>query len=96
MEKDLFEKKLQSFKEWWLRIKGSEPSEKVQWYFKKGMEKQIEMTKREENTICGERHFDDDDVLLLDDEHYPTPTEYKDCKRAFRLGIVTNMSVPYV
>lgn len=96
MEKDLFEKKLQSFKEWWLRIVGTDPSEKVMWYFKRGMDTQIEAAKRGEPIIAGERYFDSDDVLLFDDEHYPSRIEYSFCKRAFCLGFATNMSVSYV
>ncbi len=93
---DLFKKKIQSFKEWWIKIENQEPSEKVQWYFKKGMEKQLEVREKAGFLIPSEHLFDDDDVLLLDDEHYPSRAEYKDCKRAFSCGFCTDMRVSYV
>ena len=89
MEKEFREKKLQSFKEWWLKIVGVEPSEKLVWYFEKGIEKQLEIAKRGEPNIVGERYFNT--ALLIDDEHYPDRTEYEDCQRAFCQGFYTDM-----
>ena len=91
---ELFKKKLQSFKEWWNESMGVEPSEKLVWYFEKGMETHVEMVKKGELNIAGDMYFRK--VILLDDEHYPDRTEYEDCQRAFRLGIYTDMSTTNV
>ena len=92
-KKELFEKKIQSFEEWWIRIMGHEPKEKLMWFFKKGMEKQIEVRENGEPPMAGERYFID--AALLDDEHYPTREEFKDCQRAFCQGFYTDMRVYY-
>ena len=92
MEK-LIQKEIGSLKESWIRITGQEPSEKIIWYFRRGLEKHIELVKRHEPIIVAERIFDNDDVLLADDEHYPTRKEYQDCRRAFSLAFFTSIKV---
>jgi hypothetical protein len=91
--KKIIEKEIEKLKENWLRIKGVEPSEKIVWYFRRGLEKHIELVKRHEPIIVAERIFDNDDVLLADDEHYPTRKEYQDCRRAFSFAFFTSIKV---
>ena len=85
------EKLIENFKKNWIRIMGKEPTEKNIWFFNRGLEKHIELCKRHEPIIAAERHFDSDDVLLADDEHYPSRTEYKSCQQAFSWGFHVNV-----
>ena len=92
MEK-LIEKEIENLKKNWIRIKGKMPSEKVIWYFRRGLEKHIELVKNHQPIIVAECCFESDDVLLKDDEHYPSRTEYKDCFQAFSLAFFTDIKV---
>lgn len=89
----LFERKIESFKKDWLAETGKEATEKMCWYFRKGMEKQCKEVKSRRMAMAGERFFDTDDVLLANDQHYPGRSEFKDCKTAFMRGFQTDLRV---
>lgn len=92
----LIERKVDAFKKKWLQLKGQESTDKIIWYFKKGIEKQQQLIAEGQPIIVAERCFDSADVLLTDDEHYPSRGEYEDCKQAFSLGFFTNLQVYYI
>lgn len=92
MEK-LIQKEIEGLKENWIRITGQEPTEKVIHFFRCDLKKHIELCKRHEPIIVAERYFDAEDVLLADDEHYPTREEYQDCRRAFSLAFFRDIKV---
>jgi len=81
-----FDVRVETFRQDYLKGTGAEPTEKMLWFFRKGMEKQTKETDAGHMAIAGERFFDDDDVLLSDDEHYPCRLEFKACKSAFMRG----------
>ena len=89
----LIEKEIGNLKQEWIRITGQEPSEKIIWYFRRGLEKHIDLVEDHKPIIVAERIFDNDDVLLADDEHYPTREEYKDCHKAFSLAFFRDIKV---
>lgn len=86
-----FDSKVETFKQDWSKEKGENPTEKVCWYFRKGMEKQCDEVNSRRMAIVGERFFDTKEVLLLDDQHYPGRLEFEDCKDAFMKGYQTSL-----
>lgn len=90
-QQERFDSKVEAFKQDWFKEKGENPTEKVCWYFRKGMEKQCDEVNSGRMAIVGERFFDTKEVLLLDDPHYPGRLEFEDCKAAFMKGYQTEL-----